>query len=59
MLFGIVFGCLMYQTNEILVSKETMVLLRWESETLKFGIKPVYMGQIFQCEKMTKLTSSS
>ena len=46
MLFGIVFGCLMYQTNERLVSKETMVLLRWESETLKFGIKPVYKGQI-------------
>ena len=29
------------QTNERLVSKETVVLRRWESQTQKFGIKQV------------------
>ena len=33
-------------TNEKFVSKETLMLRRWESKTVKFGIKQVDKGQI-------------
>ena len=37
---------MIYREDEWSVSKETVVLRRWGSETLKFGIKQVDKGQI-------------